>query len=48
VTTERFRVFFSTDLDRNNGLVKVPSPGQLLSDVLEYCDDDLPEGVAKR
>jgi hypothetical protein len=47
MAAEGLRVVFSTDLDRDDGLVKVPSPGQLLSDVLECCVENLPKGVAE-
>jgi hypothetical protein len=46
MAAERFWVVFSANLDRNYGLVKVPSPGQLLSEMLELWFWDLPKGVA--
>jgi hypothetical protein len=48
MAAERFWVVFSANLDRNYGLVKVPSPGQLLSEMLELWFWDLPKGVAER
>jgi hypothetical protein len=47
VAAERFRIVLSTNLDRDDGLIKVPSPGQLLSEVLECWSVDLPECVAE-
>jgi hypothetical protein len=47
VAAERFGVVLSTNFDRNNSLVKVPSPGQLLSEILQLGLGNLPKGVAE-
>ena len=47
MAAERLWVVFSTNLDRDDGLVKVPSPGQLLSEMLTSWLADLPESMAE-
>lgn len=47
MAAERLWVVFSTNLDRDDGLVKVPSPGQLLSEMLKFRLADLPKSMAE-
>jgi hypothetical protein len=47
VAAERLWVVFPTNLDRDDGLVKVPSPGQLLSEMLIFRLADLPKSMAE-
>lgn len=47
MAAERFWIIFSANFDRDDGLVKVPSPGQSLSEMLELWFWNLPKGVTE-
>jgi hypothetical protein len=47
VAAEGFRIVFSTNLDRDDGLVKIPSPGQSLSETPQLGFQNLPKGMAE-
>jgi hypothetical protein len=47
VAAEGFGIIFSANFDRDDGLVKVPSPDQPLSKMLEFGSRNLPKGVAE-
>jgi hypothetical protein len=47
VAAERFRIVLPTNFNCDDGLVKVPSPGQSLSEMLEVGYGYLPKCMAK-
>ena len=47
MAAERFRIILPTNFDCDNGLVKIPAPGQPLSEMLQFQICNLPKGMAQ-